>query len=225
VIDESGLYHFADQMIDERPSRPTRAQQREATRQAIIDAAVECLVKDGYAALTTRRVAERAGIAQSTVMHHFETREALLVEAVIQVALALAQRALERIDLAGLRTPEHREAVLDEAWVEFTSPQALAAAQVWGAVWSEPELAPVLRRLEERLTAIIVHTTATLFPELTGDPRLPALLDAAVSLIRGLVLAIPVWGKEAVTSRWLAIKPIFLDATGQVLGEPQGAMR
>jgi AcrR family transcriptional regulator len=206
-------------MIDETRSRPSRAQQREATRQSIIDATIRCLVRDGYAALTTRRVAERAGVAQSTVMHHFETREALLVEAVTHAALGLAERALERIDLAALRTPERREAVLDEAWVEFTSPQALAAAQVWAAVWNEPELAAVLRQLEERVTAIIVDTAGALFPEVTDDPRLPALLDAAVSLIRGLVLAIPVWGHEAVSARWLAIKPIFLDATAQVLGE------
>lgn len=207
-------------MIDETHSGvSSRTLQREATRQAIIDATVQCLVNDGYAALTTRRVAERAGIAQSTVMHHFETREALLIEAVTQAALGLAERALERIDLAGLRSPRHREAVLDEAWLEFTSPQALAAAQLWAAVWSEPELAPVLRQLEERVTAIIVDTARTLFPALTDDARLPALLDAAVSLIRGLVLAIPVWGHDAVTARWLAIKPIFLDAAAQVLGD------
>jgi AcrR family transcriptional regulator len=176
-------------------------------------------MQDGYVALTTRRVAERVGIAQSTVMHHFETREALLVEAVIHAALGLAEQALERIDLAALRTPAHREAVLDEAWAEFTAPQALAAAQLWAAVWGEPELAPVLRQLEERLTAIIIGTASALFPELTENPRLPALLDAAVSLIRGLVLAIPVWGHEAVTARWLQIKPIFLDSMAQILGD------
>jgi AcrR family transcriptional regulator len=197
----------------------TRAQQRAATRQSIVDSTIDCLVEEGYAALTTRRVAERVGIAQSTVMHHFETREALLVDAVVQVALRLAEQALDRIDFASLRTPEHREAVLDEAWVEFTSPQALAAAQLWTAVWSEPELAPVLRELEERLTGIIVNTAATLFPELADDPRLAALLDAAVSLIRGLVLAIPVWGHDAVTARWQAIKPVILAGTASILGE------
>jgi AcrR family transcriptional regulator len=207
-------------MIDEVEIRlTTRDRQRAATRQAIIDATIECLMQDGYVALTTRRVAERVGIAQSTVMHHFETREALLVEAVIHAALGLAEQALERIDLAALRTPAHREAVLDEAWAEFTAPQALAAAQLWAAVWGEPELAPVLRQLEERLTAIIIGTASALFPELTENPRLPALLDAAVSLIRGLVLAIPVWGHEAVTARWLQIKPIFLDSMAQILGD------
>jgi AcrR family transcriptional regulator len=151
-------------------------------------------------------------------MHHFETREALLIEAVTQVALRLAEQAMRRIDFAALRTPEHREAVFDEAWIEFSSPQALAAAQLWAAVWNEPELAPVLRELEERLSGIIVNTSAALFPELASDSRLPALLDAAVSLIRGLVLAIPVWGRDAVTARWHAIKPIMLEATAQILG-------
>jgi AcrR family transcriptional regulator len=215
---------FTDQMIDQSVVAPpqrriTRAEQRAATRQSIIDATIECLVDDGYAALTTRRVAERAKIAQSTVMHHFETRETLLVDAVTQVALRLADQAVDRIDLAALRTPEHREAVLDEAWVEFSSPQALAAAQLWAAVWNEPELAPVLRELEERLTGIIVNTAAAMFPELADDRRLPALLDAAVSLIRGLVLAIPVWGHDTVTARWRAIKPLILEATAQILGD------
>jgi AcrR family transcriptional regulator len=211
-----------DRMIDQAvgepaPQRLTRAQQRAATRRSVIEATIDCLVQDGYAELTTRRIAERAGIAQSTLMHHFETREALLVEAVIQVALRLAEQALDRIDLAGLRAPEHRSAVLDEAWAEFTSPEALAAAQLWAAVWNEPELTPVLRELEERLTGIIVNTAATLFPELAEDSRLPPLLDAAVSLIRGLVLAIPVWGRDTVTARWRAIKPLILDAAAQML--------
>ncbi len=208
-----------DQATSDPPKRQSRAEQRAATRQAIIDATIDCLMQEGYATLTTRRVAERAGIAQSTVMHHFETREALLVEAVTHVALRLADRALHRIDFEGLRAPEHRAAVLDEAWLEFTSPQALAAAQLWAAVWSEPELAVALRELEERLTGIIVNTARALFVELADDARLPALLDAAVSLIRGLVLAIPVWGHDAVTARWQAVKPLILDATAQILGE------
>jgi AcrR family transcriptional regulator len=215
-------YHV-DHVIGEtdRTSRrpTTRAEQREATRIAIVQATAACLAEEGYAALTTRRVAERADVAQSTVMHHFETREALLVEAVTYLALRLSDRALESIDLAALGEPSHREAVLDEAWREFTSPQALAAAQLWMAAWSEPELAGPLRELDERIAAIIATTAQALFPDLAGedDERLAALLDASISVIRGLLMALPIWGREAVDARWAAIKPILLDATAQLL--------
>ena len=73
------------------------------------------------------------------------------------------------------------------------------------------------RQLEQRLTAIIVDTAHALFPELGNDRRLPALLDAAVSLIRGLVMAIPVSGREVVDRRWAAIKPLLLEAAAELL--------
>jgi AcrR family transcriptional regulator len=201
------------------PRPRTRAEQRATTRRALLDATVDCLVHDGYAGLTSRNVAERAGVAQSTFMHHFPTRDAFLIEAVTHVALRLLDDALDQIDLAALRSPKHREMVLDQAWREFTSPEALAAAQLWAAVWSEPDLAGTLRSLEQRLDSIIGVAAATLFPDQSDDPRFPALLDLAVSLIRGLVDAIPVWGRDAVNARWEAIKPLVIEAAGPLLDE------
>ena len=206
-------------------TRITRAQQRAATRAALIEATADCLIEEGYPALTTRRVAERAGVAQSTLMHHFPTRETLLVEAVSSLALRLAEEALDRIDLAALHSREHREAVLDQAWNQFTSPQALAVAQLWIAAWSEPELAETLRDLEHRIEAILGATAATLYPDQADDPRFPALITATVSLIQGLVMEIPIAGRRAVNARWKQIKPILLESAGQLLDEPAAAGR
>ena len=200
---------------DQRPARParriTRAEQRAATRAAIVEAAVQCLVEEGYGALTTRRVAERAEVAQSTLMHHFPSREELILEAVTQVALRLADRALDQIDPAGLREPSGRQAVFTEAWREFTSPQALAAAQLWSAVWTEPELAVTLRELEERIGAIILATVTAVLPSIEDDEELVTLVHAAVALIRGLVMAIPIWGQPAIDARWVAVQPLLSD--------------
>lgn len=184
---------------------------------AILDAAVDCLVDGGYAALTTRRVAERAGVAQSTVMHHFPARGTLVVETGTRLAARLAERTLGAIDLRAVRTPERRDALLDQAWAEFTSPEALAAASLWAASWSEPDLAATLRELEERIGAIITRTTQAVLPETGADPRLVALLDATVSMIRGLVASIPIWGEAVITERWRAIKPILLEAAATLL--------
>ena len=205
--------------------RVTRAQQRAATRAAVLQATADCLIEEGYSALTTRRVAERAGVAQSTLMHHFPTRETLLVEAVGSLALRQAEEALDQIDLAALHRPEHREAVLDQAWQQFTSPTALAAAQLWIAAWSEPELAEALRDLEYRINAILGATAAALFPDQTEDPRFPGLITGAVSLIRGLSMDIPIVGRDGVNARWELIKPILLESAAQLLDQPATAAR
>jgi AcrR family transcriptional regulator len=208
-------------VIDELPPRrKTRAEQRVATRTAILDAAALSLVEDGYAALTTRRIAEHAKVAQSTLMHHFPTREALLVEAVSQLALRLADDALEDLDLKAVHSPEQREVVLDQIWRVFTSPQALAAAQLWVAAWAEPELASALRELEERLTAILMAAATAVVPDLVDDPDFPALVDTGASVIRGLVMGIPVSGRAAVEERWQAIRPILSGAASDLLGRP-----
>lgn len=206
-------------------TRPTRAEQREATRSALVQATADCLIDEGYSALTTRRVADRAGVAQSTLMHHFPTREALVVDAVSSLALRLAEQALDHIDLAALHLAEHREAVLDQAWQQFTSPEALAAAQLWVAAWSEPELAAALRDLEYRINAILGATAATLFPDQTEDPRFPGFITGAVSLIRGLVMDIPIVGSQAVNARWELVKPIVLESAARLLDEPAATRR
>lgn len=208
-------------MIDEPtdtapPRRVTRAEQRARTRVAILDATGSVLTDEGYGGLSTRRVAERAGVAQSTVMHHFATRESLLVEAVNRIAMRLAEQALDEIDLAALHAPEHREAVLDQAWEKFTSPQALAAAQLWVAAWSEPELAAALGALERRIGDLIDVTAAALFPTQSEDPEFPVLLEVVVTLIRGLVLAIPVSGRDVVDARWASMRSVLLRAAADL---------
>lgn len=199
------------------PRRLTRAQQRVATRLALLDATAACLIDEGYDGLTTRRVAERAGVAQSTLMHHFPTRDAFLVEAVTHLAMRLADEALDRIDLRALRDPAGRAAVLDQAWTQFTTPEALAVLQLWTAAWNEPELAATLGDLEARLGSILIATASTLFPDQADDARFPALIDTAVCLIRGLVIGIPISGMEATAARWAAMQPILLQAAAELL--------
>jgi AcrR family transcriptional regulator len=211
---------FADHVIDEHSERRlTRAEQRVATRTAILDAAGRCLIEDGYAALTTRRIAERANVAQSTLMHHFPAREGLIVETVQHLASGLADTALEEVDFAAARDPEQREVLLDHVWRVFTTPEALAAAQLWFAAWDEPELAAALRDLEERLSALFVATAGAVLPELVEHPSFPALVDSSLSLIRGLVMAIPVSGREAVDARWQSMRPLLAQMAGNLLDD------
>jgi AcrR family transcriptional regulator len=59
--------------------RKTPVQARsQTTVQAIFDAAIQVLLSDGISALTTTRVAERAGVSVGTLYQYFPNRRALL---------------------------------------------------------------------------------------------------------------------------------------------------
>ena len=64
------------------------------TRTALLDAAAALMLEEGYAAVTTRRLAQRAGVNNGLVSYYFGTLDALFIE--------LFRRGAER-SLARLR--------------------------------------------------------------------------------------------------------------------------
>jgi len=58
-----------------------------STRDCILEAARTCLVREGYERITTRRIAEEAGVNIATLHYYFGNKEALLDET-IRFALA-----------------------------------------------------------------------------------------------------------------------------------------
>src|SRR3954452_8692323 len=69
----------------------SRARQSQASRRAsshalILDAAVELLVERGYSGTTTIAIQDRAGVTRGRLLHHFPSREALLVAAAHHLA-------------------------------------------------------------------------------------------------------------------------------------------
>ena len=62
-------------------ARRTQAERSAATRQALVDAAIELLMERGWAATTTVAVCERAGCTAWAVVHHYPSLSALLADA------------------------------------------------------------------------------------------------------------------------------------------------
>jgi AcrR family transcriptional regulator len=70
------------------------AEEKTATRQRILDAAIQAFRKRGFESTTTRDIATAAGIATGTLFNYFATKEAI-VEFLAEQALA---RARSRFD-------------------------------------------------------------------------------------------------------------------------------
>lgn len=65
------------------------------TRNALLDAAQEVMLADGYAAVTTRRVATRAGVNSALVYYYFESLDGMFA-ALIQRGAEHSMHRLER---------------------------------------------------------------------------------------------------------------------------------
>ena len=82
--------------MERAPVAPTRGERRDRatadTRARILAAARECLLADGYANLSTRRVAESAGVPLSQIHYHFGSK----LQLILAVLAAENERLLER---------------------------------------------------------------------------------------------------------------------------------
>jgi len=70
--------------------RRTQDERREATRDALLGAAVSLLAERGIAAATLADVAERAGVSKGALTHHFDAKDALLDAVLERVGASLA---------------------------------------------------------------------------------------------------------------------------------------
>src|SRR5439155_19309262 len=67
-------------------TRRTQEERSAATREALMDATIDCLVDYGYAGTTTTRVAARARLSRGAQMHHFQRKAPLVVAAPLHLA-------------------------------------------------------------------------------------------------------------------------------------------
>ena len=98
--------------------RRTQAERSAAMRTRLLDATVECLVTYGYAGTTTQRVAELAGVTRGAQVHHFRSKEDLVVAAIEHLAEQRTQAAMREI---GPRAGQPRSGV-DRCWTTSGSP-------------------------------------------------------------------------------------------------------
>jgi AcrR family transcriptional regulator len=157
---------------------------RVAAEEALLDAAERLLADVGYAGVTTRRLAQEAGINHGLVHYYFGSVENLLVQALERFTgrLIARQRELYAADLPFAdkwRTAMHylvsEDVSYQKIWLEL---QALA--------WNNPDVRARLARVNAEWRAVLTETFEQPRRELgIGLPR-----DALVSLVMTFNLGI-----------------------------------
>src|SRR4051794_23090445 len=84
-------------VVGREPATRTRAQRTSDSRTRILDAAVSALVEGGYSAATTLTIQARAGVSRGRLLHHFPSRDLLLVAAAQHLAVKRVRDTEDRL--------------------------------------------------------------------------------------------------------------------------------
>jgi len=160
----------------------------QARRGEITAAALDCLIQHGYAGLTARRVAGRAGISLGHLTYHFANMEEVMVETYRLVAQRLQQTAkMEAV--TGLSPTERLALFLQSVYApETLTPENIRLRiDLWSAAQEIPAVAEIERALfTARQAEIEKYLTAIADPYKVG--RIPQVLAFVTATMDGLWL-------------------------------------
>jgi AcrR family transcriptional regulator len=179
--------------VSPSPVELTRREQRTVdSRARILEAAVECLVEEGFSGASTLAIQMRAGVSRGRLLHHFPSREALLVAASEHLAGERVRDATERIDTElteEIGGADRIARVVEFMWLTFHEPHYWAAVELWTAARTNDGIAEALLPNERRLGGVIRASVDRMWgPDLGGHPRYPQLREQLLTSMRGVAL-------------------------------------
>lgn len=211
-------------MLGGMSRRRTQAERREATRGALLDATLECLVERGYAGTTTTEVCARAGVSQGALFRHYPTKAHLLAAAIERLYGRLFD--LYKEGLAEVAAADDRVAAgVQLLWETFRRPDLLAALELYVAARTEPDLRSALVELELPHEHRTLALAEELFADSAGDPTFRPAIQLILDTVQGAAIRSVALVDHAPIQRELALLTEFarhvLDRAAE--GATQGA--
>jgi len=143
----------------------------------VLSAALALFCEHGYAATSTRRIAEAAGVAEGLIFHYFPTKDALLLELASR-RHTFAGRVLTQVQQLGDGTARALLLGVAEGLAQVSAEEGAFI----GFMLAEAQMNPALRAQITAATAVMVEGIVAMLAArvATGELRRDASLDAAV---------------------------------------------
>jgi AcrR family transcriptional regulator len=169
-------------------ARRTQAERTAAMRSRLLDATVECLVTYGYVGTTTHRVAEVAGVTRGAQIHHFRSKEDLVVAAIEHLAEQRTQAAIRELGRVR-KSPDPVSMALEFLWETHQGPIFVATVELWVAARTDPVLAQQVARVEPIVNGALVGALAQLAPDPRAQRELRDWAYTAMDVLRGILVS------------------------------------
>jgi AcrR family transcriptional regulator len=193
-------------------ARVPQEERSRAMRERLLDATVACLVESGWSGTSTTLVSQRAGVSRGAQLHHFPTKNDLVLAAVEHLS------DVRGVELRAAATrlppgPGRTRAVLEMLAGHYTGPVFAAALELWVAARTDSALREAVAAFEQRLGRETHRSTVALLGVDESRPGVRELVMATLDLVRGLGLAGILSDDAARRSRVLDHWARMLDAT------------
>lgn len=156
-----------------------------ATRQRVLDAAVECILEKGFYRASTNEIARTAGVSWGVIQHHFGTREGLML-AVLENGAGRYSEHVGRVHVAGETVTERVDSLIGILLAHYGDPHYLAYLQILLNLDHDPltsaEVRKTMRQVAERSNE---HVRRLMVEALGPAASVPGLATTIFLAIRG----------------------------------------
>lgn len=189
--------------------RRTQESRSAETRLRVLEATTECLVEYGYIGTTTAAVQSRAGVSRGALMHHFGSKNELLVAAVRHLAERRGANLISQASALDDQDDRTSQAI-DLLWDTFTGPLFTATLELWAASRTDSDLRAAVLEFERALRAELDVAMRHLFGEgLAESPAFADAIEFTLQFMRGAaltsILRTDKNRQQAVIDRWKSV--------------------
>jgi AcrR family transcriptional regulator len=181
--------HTAKAAAARRTRRVPRDPQDLGTRQKVVEAAIQCILEQGFYRSSSNAIAEAAGLSWGVIQYYFGSRESLML-AVVEEGNRRLLECLSRANITGQTMPERLDQYFDTLKSYYGEPEYLAFIQALLNLSHDPRTsAQTLESMTTATRAIeieIGRLTKQLFAG-TGVRR-TALTTFPFNVLRGMAL-------------------------------------
>ncbi len=158
--------------------RRTQSERSASTKGRLLEAAFECMLEMGYAGTSTVEICRRSGVSRGAMLHHYPSKEGLVVAT---VEFVLARRLAEFREAYAELTPQtNSETVaVDLLWRIFSGPTFYVWLELLVAARTQPTLYAVTLRVAKGFSRAVREIHRELFA-LPADDAPERQLDAKI---------------------------------------------
>lgn len=169
-------------------TRRPRRRDGAATRDKVLQAAIDCVLEVGYRETSTNEVARRAGVTWGVIQHQFGSREQLLL-AVLDHIWARLQGLVRDATITGATLEDRLRCVLDVLTLHYGDPWHLVELQIGLDLGTNPKTSAETRRAVNRHGVRLGEMWKPFWSEVLGDLAADReLVTYAFTTLRGYLV-------------------------------------